>query len=316
MRMIYKIIIGVLLAAVLMILWLDMIYEIMMNRHLVYFFDRTNIFTDKVAVKVFKENEEVLSARKWFGEVKKTTVSSESTETGDCFAFEIKNEVPSSKWAVLVHGYANEPVGIAHIAKRYYDKGYNLLMPHLRGQGLDKHTYVSMGYYDKYMVKNWCEYLNKKYENISLSLHGVSMGGATVLLTTGEELPSNVKFCVSDCAYASSKGVFHNFMKNITFFLTSPVLKGVNAISKIRKNFDMDKTIPLDAVSRSKIPTLFIHGEEDHFVPFDNMEKLFNACKSEKEKLSVPGSPHSVCSVLGGENYWDKVWDFAEKHSK
>lgn len=310
---ILKIILGVITAAAVIFMWLECIYEIMLNRHLVYFFDRNNIFTDKRAVKVFRENEEVLSAKKWFEDTEKNVVNGVAGEAGNCVAYEIKQPDNTEKWAVLVHGYANEPSGIAHIAKRYYDMGYNLLMPHLHGQGLDKNTYVSMGYYDKFIVKHWCGYIAENYENSVISLHGVSMGGATVLLATGEDLPSDVKFCISDCAYASSKGVFENFMKNITFFLTSPVLKGINAVSKLRKNFDFDKCIPLEAVKKSKIPTLFIHGEDDHFVPFDNMELLYEACSAEKDKYSVPGSPHSVCSVLGGEAYWDKVRFFCGK---
>ncbi len=36
---------------------------------------------------------------------------------------------------------------------------------------------------------------------MSIVLHGISMGGATVLMVSGEELSDNVKAIVADCSY-------------------------------------------------------------------------------------------------------------------
>lgn len=308
----FKIALIVLVTAAVITFWCDMVYEIMLNRKLVYFFDRNNIFTDKRAMKVLRESEEVKSAQAWFDRTEKTLLREETEEAGETCAYEIINENSSDKWAVLVHGYANVPRGISHIAKNYYEHGYNILMPCLHGQGDDKHKYVSMGYYDKFVVRHWCEYITKKNPAATIALHGVSMGGATVLLSTGESLPENVKFCVSDCAYATSKGVFDGFMRSFAFFMTDPILSAVNLISKVRKNFDFDKCRPVDAVKKSHTPTLFIHGEEDHFVSFDNMKVLFDTCKAEKDSVSIPGAPHSICCLVDSEKYWQKVWSFEE----
>lgn len=301
-------------AAVLaVLLWCDMIYEMMLNRKLVYFFDRNNIFTDKRAMKVLRESEEVKSAQEWFDKTEKTLLWSKAPEAGETCAYKIVQNESSDKWAVLVHGYANVPRGISHIAEKYYENGYNLLMPCLHGQGDDKHKYVSMGFYDKFVIKHWCEKIAEENPSASVVLHGVSMGGASVLLSTGENLPESVKCCVSDCAYKDTKAVFEGFLKPFTFFMAKPIVSAVNLISRLRKNFDMNKCRPVEAVKRSRIPTLFIHGEEDHFVPFDNMETLYNACAAEKEKLAIPSSPHSICSILGGEEYWNKVFEFESK---
>lgn len=309
-----KALLSVIAAAAVIILWCDMIYEIMLNRKLVYFFDRNNIFTDKRAMEVLRNSEKVKEAQKWFDEAEKITLKGKAGEAGETVAYEFLQKEKSDKWALLVHGYANVPRGISHIAKKYYENGYNLLMPCLHGQGEDRHRYVSMGYYDKFVVKHWCEHISEKYPGAQIALHGVSMGGATVLLATGEELPENVKVCVSDCAYATSKGVFDGFMRSFAFFMTDPILHMVNLISKVRKNFNFEKCKPIEAVKRSKTPTLFIHGTEDHFVSFDNMEMLYNACSAEKSKLSIPSSPHSICSLVGEEDYWKKVWEFEEKY--
>lgn len=310
----FKITLIVAAAALAVLLWCDMIYEMMLNRKLVYFFDRNNIFTDKRAMKVLRENQEVLSAQEWFDKTSKTLLRENTDEAGETCAYEIKQNSHSNKWAVLVHGYANVPRGISHIAEKYYKNGYNLLMPCLHGQGDDKHKYVSMGYYDKFVISHWCRAVAEKNPSAEIILHGVSMGGASVLLSTGEDLPENVKCCVSDCAYKDTKAVFEGFLKPFTFFMAKPIVSAVNLISRVRRNFDMNKCRPVEAVQKSNIPTLFIHGQEDHFVPFDNMEVLYNACAAEKEMLAVPCAPHSICSILGGDEYWNKVFEFEEKN--
>ena len=45
-------------------------------------------------------------------------------------------------------------------------------------------------------------------EDCELMLHGISMGAATVLMSTGLNLPKQVRAAVSDCAFTSAWEVF------------------------------------------------------------------------------------------------------------
>ena len=45
------------------------------------------------------------------------------------------------------------------------------------------------------------ERFSKKRPGAQVVLHGVSMGAATVMMTTGEQLPENVRAAVEDCGY-------------------------------------------------------------------------------------------------------------------
>ena len=51
-------------------------------------------------------------------------------------------------------------------------------------------------------------------EPMSIVLHGISMGGATVLMVSGEELSDNVKAIVADCSYTSAYDEFKYYLKN------------------------------------------------------------------------------------------------------
>ena len=74
------------------------------------------------------------------------------------------------------------------------------------------------------------------------------------------------------------------------------------------------KEAAIEAVKKSKTPTLFIHGEKDTFVPFSMMDRLYNACAAEKDKISIPEAEHAVSIDINPKLYWEKVFEFTEKY--
>ena len=84
------------------------------------------------------------------------------------------------------------------------DLNYNILMPNNRGHGKSEGNYIGFGWHDRLDYIEWIDYIiNRSGKDSKILLHGISMGAATVLMTSGEDLPENVKAIVSDCAYTS-----------------------------------------------------------------------------------------------------------------
>ena len=52
----------------------------------------------------------------------------------------IKNKNNSNKWVITVHGYTSQGTYMASYAKRFYDMGYNIKIPDLRGHGKSEGT--------------------------------------------------------------------------------------------------------------------------------------------------------------------------------
>ena len=69
--------------------------------------------------------------------------------------------------------------------------------------------FIGFGCKDRYDALKWIDWMIKKAGNdIRIVLMGNSMGGATVLMASGLNLPEQVKGIVSDCAFTSPKAVF------------------------------------------------------------------------------------------------------------
>ena len=58
---------------------------------------------------------------------------------------------------------------------------------------------------------------------------------------------------------------------------------------------------------------MFIHGEEDTYVPFAMVQKLYTAAQCQKELYTVPDAGHALSSTVD-PRYWDKVFAFIGKH--
>lgn len=140
------------------------------------------------------------------------------------------------------------------------------------------------------------------------------MGGAAVLMTSGENLPSNVKAIVSDCAYTSVKDELSYQMKRMYHLPSFPLLNVTSIITKIKAGFTFEEASALQQVKNSKTPTLFIHGGNDEFVPTSMVNELFEACRSEKELFIVPGAGHGAALDTDPDGYIAKVKDFTEKY--
>ena len=59
--------------------------------------------------------------------------------------YEVKNENKTNKWAIVVHGYTSEGELVSSKAKHFYEMGYNVLVPDLRGHGKSEGDYIGMG---------------------------------------------------------------------------------------------------------------------------------------------------------------------------
>jgi len=160
-------------------------------------------------------------------------------------------------------------------------------------------------------------WINKILENDSeaeIVLFGISMGGATVMMTSGEELPSNVKVIVEDCGYTSVSDVFTYQLNDLFHMPEFPIMTAANTVTKLRAGYDLYKASALKQVAKSKTPILFVHGDKDSFVPYEMLDKVYEAAAVEKEKLVIKEAGHGEAATVDPELYWNTIWSFIEKY--
>ncbi|MCI6457888.1 MAG: alpha/beta hydrolase [Clostridium sp.] len=258
-------------------------------------------------------DENLNDAQKWLEE--KSNYSDKYIESYD--KLQLHSYVVSqnsNKWAIVVHGYGGSGKLMSDKSKYFYDMGYNVLIPDLRGHGKSEGDYIGMGWKDRLDIISWINFIIKENPNAEIVLHGTSMGAATVLMTSGENLPSNVKAIVADCAYTSA---WDEFSYQLETYLKVPsyyILNVTNMVTKLKAGYSLKEASALECVKKATVPILFIHGDKDKFVPYSMMDKLYDATISPKEKLTIEGGEHANSDLVSPFLYWLTVEDFLNQY--
>ena len=147
---------------------------------------------------------------------------------------------PTSKTAVIVHGYTDNAIRMFMIGYLYNrDLGYNILLPDLQHQGESEGPAIQMGWKDRLDVLQWMNIANEIFgDSTQMVVHGISMGGATTMMVSGEEQKPFVKCFVEDCGYTSVWDEFSHELKNK--FPSSPFSTHVHHKLALRKEIWME----------------------------------------------------------------------------
>lgn len=263
-------------------------------------------------IKLIHENKDFLSAR----ESEHLTIKSRDGLTLHADLFPADSDTDTI--VLMSHGYTSTGWDSCSTLGAYFvRKGYDALIVDNRAHGKSEGDYVGFGILDRYDLLKWIEYINERYDGKKrILLYGVSMGGATVLMTAGfEELP-NVKGIIADCAFTTPYEVFGHIMQR-DYHMPKKLVMGINSkITRKKAGYGFNDYSTIEAVSKTKIPILFVHGAEDTFVPTRMSHENYEACNSPKELLIVENAGHAASYYESHEIYEKKIEEFLEKHVK
>lgn len=215
---------------------------------------------------------------------------------------------------ILFHGYHG-------VAERDFcggfwlarEAGHNVLLIDERAHGKSDGHVISFGIRERYDCLAWIRYITERCgRDVPIVLVGVSMGAATVLMTSNLDLPDNVKGIIADCGYSSAKAIIKKRIGEMGLpvgFLYPVVRVG----ARIFGHFDLEESSPVEALRECNIPVLLIHGEDDRFVPCEMSWENYRACGAEKDIFTVPGAGHALCYMADTEGYRKVVREFLDK---
>ena len=215
----------------------------------------------------------------------------------------------------MFHGYRSSCLRDGMGAFRFTQEcGYNILMVDQRAHRMSGGRTITFGVKERYDCLEWIKYIKAEHgDDTKIILIGLSMGATTVLMAAGHELPDNVKGIIADCGYSSPKDILQSVIKGMklpvkcTYFF-------VRLSAIIYGGFDPESVSAEELLRNATVPILFIHGEEDRYVPCEMSRKNYEACASEKELLLVPGADHGMSYMTDTPRYVEKFKGFLIKH--
>ena len=215
---------------------------------------------------------------------------------------------------IQCHGYKGNPfvdfAGAWSIAKA---AGRNVLLINQRCHGgSDGHT-ITFGVLEREDVLAWIAYANNRFGQIPILLNGVSMGAATGLMVSGMELPANVKGIIADCPYDAPSNIIKKVLGQDMGMPVKLVYPLIRLGGILYGRFNLNADSPVEAVKRSKLPILLIHGDDDRFVPYPMSCNIAAAAPETIEFHTISGAAHAMNYVTAPESYTAIVTAFTER---
>lgn len=188
----------------------------------------------------------------------------------------------------------------------------NALVVDQRTCGKSEGKVITFGVREHRDCLDWIDFAVKEFGNdVKIFITGISMGASTVIMAAGKELPDNVVGVLADCGFSSAREIICKVIKQL--HLPSGILYPfVKWGAKIYGGFDLEEYSPNDAVEKIRIPVIFIHGEDDDFVPCYMSEKMYKACNAKKTIFTVKGAGHGLSYLIDTDGYYKTLQEFEE----
>lgn len=255
-------------------------------------------------------SEELIEAEKYALSLPFENVSIKSREGFDLTGRYIKNS--SGRLIILVHGYRGRAVSnFAAQIRDLYREGFSLLLITQRCHGESGGKRLGLGVLERHDIINWIDFADKTLKAEKIAVYGSSMGASAVGYAGKDINNPKVKALVIDCGFCSPRRqLSHDAGKRkLPAFMLLPLIR---LYAYLCFGEDIYSTVP-DALRENRIPALFIHGTSDETVLIQQGRDNYAACASEKEWLEVPGAPHILAYVKGGEMTKSKLSAFLNR---
>lgn len=220
----------------------------------------------------------------------------------------------TNEWIFAVHGYTGSARQMTRWNRQFYEIGYNVFAPDLRGHGLSEGDYYGMGWIDQKDLLMWISKLIKEHPDAKITLYGVSMGASAVLNVASHKLPPNIDTVIADSGFTSVAEIFETQLKNTLHLPKFPIMHSANTVANIRIDLDFYEASTITLVPKIDLPIFYFHGEDDKFVPVSNVKKLSSATTAPHDVWIVEGANHAEAVKISPEQYKEKTNRFIQKY--
>ena len=201
---------------------------------------------------------------------------------------------PEMPVVLYLHGNSSSRIEGLNNLEILLKHNINLFVMDFPGCGLSEGEYISLGYHEKDDVKILIDFIENIPGVSKIGLWGRSMGAATTLLYAYKD-PRISAICVDS--------PFENFKKlaeelvikqiKLPMLIIDGALKIVQGTVKKKNGLDIYKLRPIDHVSNTYQPALFIHAINDELINVEHSINLFN---------NYGGQKSLKCCDKGGHN--------------
>ncbi len=212
---------------------------------------------------------------------------------------------------ILLHGVADNRVGMTGYARMLMAHGFGVLMPDSRAHGTSGGALVSYGLIERNDIRQWFELLVSQDHPRCIFGLGESMGAAQLLQSLGP----GTHFCAvaAESSFANFREIAYERMGQpfglgpwVGRTLLRPLVEFAFLRSRWKYGLNMDQVSPDDSVAATSVPVLLIHGQVDSNIPVRHSHRI-HALNTKTVLWEVPGADHCGAISTAPEEFEQRV---------
>ena len=218
---------------------------------------------------------------------------------------------PGAPIELMLHGYrGNAERDLCGGVQRCFALKRSALVVDQRASGSSEGNVITFGIKEHKDCQKWVDFMVEHFgPDVKIILTGISMGASTVLMAAAAPLPPQVKGVLADCGFTSAKAIMYKVLRQIKL-PPKVVYPFVRLGAILYGGFDPERYSAIDSVTRATLPTIFFHGGDDDYVPWEMSQENYDACASRKELVIIPGAGHGLSYPVDKPTYLKALGDF------
>jgi pimeloyl-ACP methyl ester carboxylesterase len=230
-----------------------------------------------------------------------TDIAIAATDRAILRAWSIRPDHSNGSTVILLHGLADNRLGMTGYAELLLSHGFSVLMPDARAHGTSGGDLATFGLLEAEDIHRWLDWLEQNDHPDCIFGLGESMGAALLL----QSLRSETRFCAvaAESSFASFREIGYDRIGQ--FFHTGPwlgrtalrpILEFAFVYARWRYGLNLEQISPEKAVATTSVPVFLIHGQSDSNIPVRH-SRLIAASNLNVPLWEVPGADH--CGAVG-----------------
>jgi pimeloyl-ACP methyl ester carboxylesterase len=180
---------------------------------------------------------------------------------------------------ILLHGLADNRMGMTGYAQLLLTHGFTVLLPDARAHGASAGQLATYGLQERNDIHQWFDSLSAQSHPNCIYGFGESMGAAELL----QSLEVEPSFCavIAESSFASFRDIAYDRMGQPFHLgpwfgrtLLRPVVEFAFLYVRLKYHLDMQQVSPENSVAATKVPIFLIHGQIDSNIPLRHAHEI------------------------------------------
>jgi uncharacterized protein len=216
----------------------------------------------------------------------------------------------SQKTVIFSHGITINHKGSIKYMPVFRALGFNCLIYDLRFHGGSGGPNCTFGYFEKDDLKTLVDWvINRTGKNTVIGTHGESLGAVITLQHASSD--ERISFAIADCPFSDLRQIFKLSLNRDYHLPDFPLLGLCRWYGKILAGVDFQQVSPISELNKTKTPILFIHGNQDGYIPSCMSTSMYQSRTSGTTRLYLsPGAKHAEAFSSNPAEYQKQVAAF------